>query len=127
MKRSPMIACLFLLVALPGCSPGGAAPAERLPTNAQIDSGNVRFSAGDHTAALIHYRAATVEDDANAAAWFGIYMASEALGDTVVAAEAMLRVQQLVPDAAPGAHPHGADAAAPHPGTHPDAPTRPRP
>lgn len=121
------IACVGLLMALPGCGPGGDALADRIPTNAQIDSGNARFAAGDHAAALTHYRAAATADGANPAAWFGVYMASRATGDTVAAAEALLQVQQLVPDAAVFAHPHDPTATAPHPGADPHASTRPRP
>lgn len=122
-----MNACLCLLMALPGCGGAdGAAASGRMPTSAQIDSGNVRFVAGDHAGALVHYRAATADAGSAAAAWYGVYMASRALGDTVAAADALRQVQQLVPEVVLSQHPHQATPAAPHPVTDPDA-TPPRP
>lgn len=127
-KLFPMIASLSLLSALAGCGGAdGAAASGRIPTSAQIDSGNVRFVAGDHAGALVHYRAATADAGSAAAAWYGVYMASSALGDTATAAEALGQVQQLVPEAVMSQNPHQATPAAPHPVTDPDAPPPPRP
>ncbi len=84
---------------------------EMLPpaVQAQIDSGNAAFTAGDHRAALDHYaRAKDMKDDV-AAAWFGMYMARHALGDEDGAKEALTQARRLSPAAArpdsPQSHP----------------------
>lgn len=106
---------------LPGCGRGAAPPAERSPAATEIDRGNVQFSAGDPASALEHYRAAAAANRSDPAAWFGIYMASRAVGDTVSAAEALLEVQKLVPDAAWQQHPHDVGVPTPRPDADPAA------
>lgn len=115
----------LVLLGLAACrSPDADVP--RITANAQLDSGNVRLSGGDPTSALRHYRAATADDEAAPAAWFGVYLANRTLGDTTAAEDAMLRVQQLVPDADVVQMLHGPDVAASHPVT-PHPTTRYRP
>jgi tetratricopeptide (TPR) repeat protein len=66
---------------------------------AAIDSGNEAYRAKDYQTALEHYQEAAELDDDLAAAWFGIYMAQLALGNTEAAGEAMERAQSLEPGA----------------------------
>jgi Flp pilus assembly protein TadD len=110
MKFRSVLAVALVLAALPGCNRAEPA-ADDYPSNAQVDSGNVRFAQGDHTGALQYYQSAAAAEPTNAAAWFGMYMAGQALGDSAVSATAMNHVQTLVPDAAWAAHPHSAGAA----------------
>jgi hypothetical protein len=112
MMWRPAVGCVFCALLAACGRPGGDEP-DQFPRSAQLDSGNISFAHGDHAAALAHYRAAAVTDEQNAAAWFGVYMASMALGDTAAAAAALSTVQQLVPDAAWREHPH--DGRAPPP------------
>lgn len=119
MNMRSLIGCV-LLVSVLGCGTGHAD--ERTPPATELDSGNLRYSAGDHAAALDHYRAAASADGSNAAAWFGIYMASLALGDTSGAAEALLQVERIVPDAAWREHPHDVRGTPQPANTQPDAP-----
>lgn len=84
-----------------------AVPAD---VQAQIDSGNAAFSAGDHKTALEHYtRAKDLKGDV-AAAWFGVYMAQHALGDEDAAAQALVQAQKLSPKATL-LHPTATDSA----------------
>lgn len=115
-----------VVLALSACrSPETDAP--RIPTNAQLDSGNASLTVGDPASALRHYRAATADDEAAAAAWFGVYLANRELGDTIAAAEAISRVQKLVPEAEAVQTLHDPDIAGSHPVTAPHATPRPRP
>lgn len=66
---------------------------------AQLDSGNEAFRAGDHKAALDHYTKAKDLKSDVAAAWFGIYMAQQALGNEDAAKEALARAQKISPGA----------------------------
>lgn len=77
---------------------------------AQLDSGNTAYSEGSYEAALGHYRRATDIMPDNAASWFGIAMASTALGDSLVADSAMTRAREIVPGASL-IHPNGRDGA----------------
>jgi tetratricopeptide (TPR) repeat protein len=74
---------------------------EALPAalRARLDSGGAAFRAQDLDAALAHYTAATRIDESVAAAWFGVYMAQKAKGNTEEALAALERVQQLAPGA----------------------------
>ncbi|HUH12593.1 MAG TPA: tetratricopeptide repeat protein [Longimicrobiales bacterium] len=73
----------------------------RLPASAmaQLDSGNAAYRAEDFQAAATHYRTAAREAPDAPAAWFGIYMAERALGNTAAADSAMRRAQSLAGDA----------------------------
>jgi tetratricopeptide (TPR) repeat protein len=64
-----------------------------------IDSGNAAYRDQDYQGALEHYQRAAELDDELAAAWFGIYMAQLALGNTEAANDAMDRAQSLAPEA----------------------------
>mgnify|MGYP001821793230 CR=1 FL=1 len=66
---------------------------------AHLDSGSVLFRADDHEAALEQYRMAVEIDPDAAAAWFGVYMAEAALGNTEAATEALARARREVPGA----------------------------
>ena len=66
---------------------------------ALLDSGNVAIRADEPAAAVEFYRRALDIDASSAAAWFGIYMASEALGRGDEAAEALDRARDLAPGA----------------------------
>lgn len=116
---------LLAMLALSACRSSEADP-PRIPTNAQLDSGNASMKVGDPASALRHYTAATADDEAAAAAWFGVYLANRELGDTVAAADAILHVRQLVPEAEVVQTLHDPDIA-PHPIAAPDTTTRPRP
>lgn len=74
---------------------------ESLPVEvvAQLDSGSMAFRAKDHEAALAHYTRAAEIDSEVAAAWFGVYMAQQALGDLDAAREALARAQSVEPGA----------------------------
>jgi tetratricopeptide (TPR) repeat protein len=65
----------------------------------QLDSGNVAYKEGDREAALAHYtRAAELGPDV-APAWFGVYMAQNALGNKEGAQAALEKAQSLDPAA----------------------------
>ena len=64
-----------------------------------LDSGNAAIRADDPSAAEDYYRRALDIDTASAAAWFGIYMALEALGREDEAREAIERARDLAPAA----------------------------
>lgn len=74
---------------------------ENLPPEivAALDSGNAAYSRGDYQAALDDYREAVDHDDDVAAAWFGLYMAHQALGNTEAADSALVRARDLAPGA----------------------------
>lgn len=77
---------------------------------AQLDSGNAAFRAGDLAAAQAHYRRATEIDPDAASAWFGLYMVAERTGATDSAQRWLARAR----DVAPGAtliHPTRGDSA----------------
>lgn len=63
-----------------------------------LDAGNEAYRAGNYEDALVQYRQANSDGDV-AAAWFGIYMAELALGNTEAADSAMERAQSLAPGA----------------------------
>lgn len=64
---------------------------------AQLDSGSTAFRADDFKGALAHYTKATELAPDLAAAWFGVFMAQEALGDAQAAQEALAKTQALEP------------------------------
>jgi tetratricopeptide (TPR) repeat protein len=83
-------------------SPGGinvdTSPAARannphvmLPPNAKaaLDSGNVLYKAGKYQAALAKYELAVKYAPANAAPYYGVYMAADKLGNKKLADSAM--------------------------------------
>lgn len=74
---------------------------ESLPPDvlAQIDSGSAAIRAGDARGALAHYRRATELSPELAAAWFGVYMAHQALGDEDEARAALEKARSLEPGA----------------------------
>jgi len=83
---------------------------ENLPVEvvAHLDSGSAAFRRDDHQAALDHYTKASEIDPNVAAAWFGIYMAQQALGNTAAADEALAKAQSVEPGATL-LHPTGKD------------------
>lgn len=66
---------------------------------AQLDSGNAAMRAGDPSAALARYRRAVDLDESVTAAWFGVYMAADALGLEDEAEAALERARALEPRA----------------------------
>ena len=62
---------------------------------AQLDSGNVAYSAQALEDALRHYQRVTELAPEQASGWFGIYMAQTALGNTEAADEAFDRAQSF--------------------------------
>lgn len=66
---------------------------------AALDSGNAAYRAGSYEDAKRHYSTATRAGEDVAAAWFGLYMAELALGDTEAAEAAMERARGLAPGA----------------------------
>lgn len=74
---------------------------ESLPPEvvAQLDSGTAAFRADDHEAALAHYTRATELAPDLAAAWFGVHMAQEALGNAEAAQKALDKAQKVEPGA----------------------------
>lgn len=66
---------------------------------AAIDSGNAAYRERRYAAARDHYAGAARLDDDVAAAWFGLYMAELALGNTEAAEAAMDRARDLAPGA----------------------------
>ena len=71
--------------------------------NIQVDSANAAYRADDYQAALRHYEAALAaagdSKTAKVTAYFGIYMVQNALGDSVAAAAAMQKAQEISPEA----------------------------
>jgi Flp pilus assembly protein TadD len=93
----------------PSADSAHGALAAATPFQTQLDSGNVAFRAKDYSLARAHFMHATEIDSTNAAAWFGVYMAEDKLGNKAQADYAIKRAQQLNP-AFKNANPH--DAAA---------------
>lgn len=108
-RVSAMLSCLLLLA---GCRPQDQKTESVTPATfqevrkdwppelkAQIDSGNAAYSAKDYQGALDHYRSALQAQGDLTAAWFGIYMAQQALGNAAAADSAMAKVRELAPGA----------------------------
>ncbi|MHB1194953.1 MAG: tetratricopeptide repeat protein [Longimicrobiales bacterium] len=119
------LALMLLVVASSTCRPAEAPPAEAPqvqesapPTQdavspeaaAQLDSGSTAFRADDFAGALAHYTKATELAPDLAAAWFGVFMAQEALGNPQAAQEALAKTQALEPGT-DLAHPTAGDTA----------------
>lgn len=115
MIRSRLAALAFVLAAA-ACGPSEPpvppaqdapeqAPAEPLipaEVSAQLDSGTTAYRENDFQAALAHYTRATEGAPSLAAAWFGVYMAQQALGDSAAAQAALQKAQELDPQALSG-------------------------
>lgn len=103
-------------------STGAAVPAE-LPEGLQtrLDSANIAFRAGDLDGALDHFTVVTNDEPGLAAGWYGLGMTLRALGDTVAADSAMMRVHELAPEL-PLEHPTQGAPANPHPNPHANPP-----
>ncbi len=87
----------------PEAAPASATAQVELGAGVQLDSGNAAYRAKDYARALTHYRAAAQRAPGLTAAWFGIYMAQDKLGNKAAADSAMKKVQELAPGM--GAHP----------------------
>ncbi len=76
-----------------------AAPAQRatpaLPptTRAALDAGNTEFRAKQYAAALGHYRLAALSSPGEAAPFYGIYMAAQALNNRPLADSAVAEIR----------------------------------
>ena len=66
---------------------------------ALLDSGSAAFRRDDYEAALELYTEATEQDPNVPAAWFGMFMAHQELGNTTEAEEALERARSAVPGA----------------------------
>lgn len=80
-----------------GAREAGRQPRAHLPlrVSAQLDSGNQAYREKDFEGAREHFRTAIRLDSAVASAWFGVYMAEEALGNQAAAREALQRADSL--------------------------------
>ena len=67
------------------------------PFQAQLDSGNIAYRAKDYKKAKEHYTNATQIDSTKGAAWFGVYMAEDKLGNKAAADLAIKKAQSLNP------------------------------
>lgn len=99
--------------------PDGHVPVTRattLPPEAQalIDTANARFAADDYRGALEAYQATLAAAPGHPAAWWGISMAANMLGDSVLAdsARRMLESRGVRPESGHGTAP--AMPASPH-------------
>ncbi len=119
------LALMLLVVASSTCKPAEAPPAEAPRVQeaappaqdpispeaaAQLDSGSTAFRADDFAGALAHYTKATELVPDLAAAWFGVFMAQEALGNPQAAQDALAKTQALEPGT-DLAHPTARDTA----------------
>ena len=112
MTTKRLITAVLVLAAMSACRPDEATTDHLDPAHimeqrenlspevrTHLDSGSAAFRRDDHEAALDHYTQATDIDPNAAAAWFGVYMAQQALGNEEAATEAMARAQSTVPGA----------------------------
>jgi hypothetical protein len=104
------VALSFLIAACdrPDDQPTGSISAEDVRAAAEkfspdvraaLDSGNTAYRDHDFAGALRHYQHAAELDGEATAAWFGVYMAQRALGDTIAARAALERARDLAPGA----------------------------
>lgn len=109
-KSLLVVGCAVALTA--GCRPddqrtetldveGAQQTRQQLPEElvAHLDSGSAAYRRDDFQTSLDHYRAAAEIDGEVAAAWFGVYMAHEALGNDAAADSALGRARGLAPGA----------------------------
>ena len=66
---------------------------------AQLDSGNAAYRRGSSEVALRHYVRFTELEPDEAAGWFGLYMAHQALGNASAADSALARARDVAPGA----------------------------
>lgn len=112
MRTRHAVAMLLVLAAAVSCQPDdqrtdtldaqqGMQSRENMPPAAvaQLDSGSAAFREDDFEGALRHYTSVTEIAPDVGAGWFGVYMAADALGDSVSAAEALEHTRSAVPGA----------------------------
>lgn len=96
----------------------GASRSSSLPPEIQsaLDSGNVAYRAGNYRAALEQFESLTEEHPDLRAAWFGVFMAHRALGNTAAADSAMQRAGMGSSDATQlhGSSADSGSSTAPH-------------
>lgn len=95
---------------------GMESPVDALPggLQAQLDSGNAAYRAGDHQTALHHFQEAVRIEPDLAAGWYGVGMTQSALGNAPAADSAMAQVHRLAPTV-PLQHPSTDAPPNPHP------------
>lgn len=76
---------------------------------AQLDSGNAAYRMEEYERARTHYRRALDQEEDSNAAWFGIYMAENALGNEAAADSALERAGSL--SGSEAMHPAPGDSA----------------
>jgi hypothetical protein len=70
-------------------------PPPLLPaTRAALDAGNSAFRAKQYGIALSHYRLAAASSPGEAAPWFGVYMAAEAMHNPALADSAQAAIRE---------------------------------
>jgi tetratricopeptide (TPR) repeat protein len=85
----------------PLVQPGSPAEAESASGfRESLALGNAAYRSRDFATALRHYDAAARLSPGEAATWFGVYMAHQALGHFAAADSALRRAQELAPEAA---------------------------
>ena len=83
-----------------GGEAGTWSPAEGLPgPDEHLALGNAAYRSRDFTTALEQYEEAARLDPGAPAAWFGVYMAQQALGNEAAAEAALRRAEELDPGA----------------------------
>ena len=83
-----------------GGEAGTWSPAEGLPEpDEHLALGNAAYRSRDFTTALEQYEEAARLDPGAPAAWFGVYMAQQALGNEAAAEAALRRAEELDPGA----------------------------
>lgn len=96
----------------------GSARSSSLPPEIQaaLDSGNAAYRSGDYRAALEQFESLAAEHPDVRAAWFGVFMAHRALGNTAAADSAMRRAGMGTSDATRlhGAAGDSGSSTAPH-------------
>jgi Flp pilus assembly protein TadD len=84
----------------PALQPSSPAESESAPDTLRklLALGNAAYRSRDFATALRHYDSAVRLSSEEAAPWFGVYMAQQALGNRAAADSALRRAQALAPE-----------------------------